>query len=518
MGRVSAKGGFNLFWGLAISTVISAVGVIIVARILSPSEYGIVTVALAAPNLVQIFREWGMDSAMIRYTARYGSEDRSDNIRGVLIAGLIFEVALGLSLSLLTFLLSGFASDVFQRPSIVSLIQIASFNILAGALMTAAQSIFIGAERMDLNSITMILQSSSTTALTTVLVILGLDTYGAILGITAAALLAGLVSVVILLKFYKDLQKRNGGRLRIFDNMRIMFKYGLPISLSVIIGGFLTQFYNFLIVIYATNLTIGNYSVATYFTVLITFFSAPVSTMLLPAFSKLDFQKETETLRNVFRFSVKFGALLVVPSATAIITLSQPAVSTVFGEEYSYAPTFLALLTVGSLYSAFGSLSVGNLINSQGRTRVNLALTFLTSAIGFPMSLILIPRFGIIGFIATSLSAGLPSLIVGLRWARIHFGTTVDWISSAKILLSSAIAAAVTYLVLFELTGSSWIRLVVGAAVFLFAFIVAAALTGTISRSDSNDLREISKDLGPLHPLIDFLLDIIQELSSAFRR
>jgi O-antigen/teichoic acid export membrane protein len=56
MGRVSAKGGFQVFWGLAASSIISAVGVILVARLLSPSEYGLVTIALTAPNLIAIAR------------------------------------------------------------------------------------------------------------------------------------------------------------------------------------------------------------------------------------------------------------------------------------------------------------------------------------------------------------------------------------------------------------------------------------------------------------------------------
>jgi len=55
--KVSAKGGFHLFWGLVASTVISAVGTIIIARVLSPSEYGLYTIALTAPNLIAMFRD-----------------------------------------------------------------------------------------------------------------------------------------------------------------------------------------------------------------------------------------------------------------------------------------------------------------------------------------------------------------------------------------------------------------------------------------------------------------------------
>lgn len=65
MARVSAKGGFNLFWGLTISTIISAIGVIIIARLLSPPEYGLVAIAMMTPGLVTLFRDRGVNSAIL---------------------------------------------------------------------------------------------------------------------------------------------------------------------------------------------------------------------------------------------------------------------------------------------------------------------------------------------------------------------------------------------------------------------------------------------------------------------
>ena len=434
MAKVSVKGGFNLFWGLATSTIISAIGVILVARLLSPPEYGIVAIALMAPNLITIFRDWGVNSAMIKYTAQYKSENKTANAKSILAAGLLFELVLGLSLSFFSFLLSDFlATNIFQRPDIKPLIQIASFTIFAGALLTAAQSAFIGYERMELNSITMICQSVLKTVLSPLLVIIGLGAFGAILGTTIAFLISGSISILILyIAVYKNLQKPNENKLEILESLKTMVKYGLPISISVILSGFLTQFFNFLIAIYSTDQMVGNYQVAVNFAVLITFFATPITTVLFPAFSKLNPQKEKETLRNVYQFSVKYAALLVVPAAAAVITLSQLAISTLFGEKYGYAPLFLTLYAVIYLYSAFGSLSLTSLINSQGRTKVSLKLTLITSAIGFPLSLLLIPKFGIIGLITTTLVSGIPSLIIGLWWIKKHFTATIDWSSSAK--------------------------------------------------------------------------------------
>ena len=516
MARVSAKGGFNLFWGLAASSIISAVGVILVARLLSPREYGLVAVALMAPNLITIFRDWGMNSAMIKYIAQYKSENKTAETKGILAAGVLFELVLGVSLSFTSFLLSGFlATTVFHRPDVKPLIEIASFTIFGTALITAAQSAFTGYEKMELNSITMICRSSLKTVLSPLLVILGLGTFGVIVGSTAAFLIAGLISILIFyLALYKKLHRLKDDKLEITKTIKTMFKYGLPLSISAILGGLLIQFYNFLMAIYCIDLMIGNYQVAVNFAVLITFFVTPISTVLFPAFSKLNSQEETETLRNVFQFSVKYAALLVVPAAAAIIALSQPAVSTLFGEKYAYAPPYLSLIAVSYLYSAFGSLSIGNLINSQGKTEVNLKLALVTAAIGFPLSLLLIPKLGIIGLIATTLVAGIPSLIISLWYVKKHFTATIEWSSSVKILLASTLAAAVTYVIISQLSMPNWLRLIIGATVFLTTYTTITPLIGAINKTDIKNLREMLKELGPLSHIFSFPLNIIEKLTS----
>ena len=87
MARVSAKGGFHVLWGLVVSTIISAVGTIIIANILGAERYGLYAIALTAPNLIAMFRDWGVTTAMIKYSAQYNSENKVDKIRSVLFQG-----------------------------------------------------------------------------------------------------------------------------------------------------------------------------------------------------------------------------------------------------------------------------------------------------------------------------------------------------------------------------------------------------------------------------------------------
>jgi O-antigen/teichoic acid export membrane protein len=76
MAKVSAEGGFHLMWGLVISTVISSVGTIFIARLLGSDLYGLYGVILVAPSLIAVFRDWGINSAMVRCTAQRRVEDK----------------------------------------------------------------------------------------------------------------------------------------------------------------------------------------------------------------------------------------------------------------------------------------------------------------------------------------------------------------------------------------------------------------------------------------------------------
>ena len=144
MARVSAKGGFHLLWGLVLSTVISAVGTIIIARLLGSDNYGLYAIALAAPNLISIFRDWGINTAMIKYSAEYYSENNVAKIRSVFVSGTAFEIIVGVSLSVLSLIFSQILADFYGRPAIVQLIQIASLFILTGALLNTASAAFTG--------------------------------------------------------------------------------------------------------------------------------------------------------------------------------------------------------------------------------------------------------------------------------------------------------------------------------------------------------------------------------------
>ncbi len=515
MGKISARGGIHLFLGVSISSAISAIGTILVVRLLTPSEYGLYAIALMPPAFIALFRDWGVNFAITKHLAQYKSQHKIDDMKRILTSGLLFESVLGAILSIACFFLASFlAVNVFNRPELQSLIGIASISILAGALFTAAQSTFTGFERMELNSLTMICQSGFKTLLAPLLIILGYGTLGAVLGYTTAFLIAGIIGIVIIfVVFHENFRREGDETIKLTATFKTMLRYGVPLSISAILSGLLAQFYNFMIAIYCVDFMIGNYQAAVNFVVPITFLATPIATVLFPAFSKLDPQKEMKTLRTIFQYSVKYASLLTIPAAVAIMVLSKPLVFTLFGGEYTYAPAFLTLYAISYLYTAFGNLSLGNFLNGQGKTTVTMKLTIITLATGVPLGLMLIPRFGITGLIATMLVSGLPTLVTGLWWIRKHFGATVEWASSLKILAASATAALITQLILSQLHTPQWVSLIVGGIIFLIAYVVTTPLIKAVNPDDIENLRQMLSELGPLSRLFTLPLDLIEKIT-----
>ncbi len=266
--KVSAKGSFHVLWGLVVSTIIASVGTIFIARLLGSDLYGLYTVVLTVPAIIQIFRDWGINFAMIKFTAQYRAEGRIDEIRSVYLTGLLFEVIVGLALSIFSFFFAGFlATSVFNRPEIAPLIQIISLSIFAGGLVSAATAAFTGYERLELNSVMLICQSFFKTGIIIALVVIGLGTAGATIGFTVGTFIAGLIGVALIGVIYRQLPKPVSHKRELKAYLKTMLTYCLPLSFATIITSLLPQFYAFLLPIHyiSDNIPIGNYGVAVNF-------------------------------------------------------------------------------------------------------------------------------------------------------------------------------------------------------------------------------------------------------------
>jgi O-antigen/teichoic acid export membrane protein len=520
MGQASATGGFHLFAGKTLSTVILAVGTIILGWFILEGDYGLYGVALIPATTFLLFQDWGVGAAMTRYCAQCRAAKKEGALRRIIIVGLAFEVASGLVLTVISLVTSNFiAGTIFGKPESAFLMTLISVTILSTSVYIAIQSIFTGFEQMRLSSLTMIVQAIVQSTSAALLVYMGYGAFGAVLGYTLASVAASMISLVLLyFSVYRRLEHGSADSSGMLQVLKPMLSFGIPLAIAIMLGGLLTQFYSFVMASSVNNVVIGNYRVANNFGALLIFFTFPINAVLFPAFSKIDPLKEKQLLKKVFASSAKYTALLLVPATIAIMMLAKPIIATVYGNKWPYAPPFLVLVVMTNLFTVLGNLSVTSLLTALGETKLLMKLNIMTLAFGVPLAFLLVPSLGMNGLIIGIPVAGVPAVLIALYLAWKRYGAVIDFRVSLRILLASVIAGVATYLLLSVLSMAEWVRLVAGFVLFLAVFLTIAPLVGAVGSSDVSILRTISCKLGIVSRLLEIPLAIMEKTLKIYDR
>ena len=514
MGKTSATGSFQLFIGRIVSTIVLAVGTIIVGVYISDVQYGLYTIALVPATTFLLFQDWGVSFALTKYSANFRAEKKEGELRRIIVSGLTFEVMTGIALTLISFLTANFvASRIFSNPESAFLIALASIAILFTAIYGLSLSVFIGFEQMKLGTIVMVISAIVQGLVSPLLVFFGFGAFGAVIGYTMGSIASGMTALILLyFAIFRKLPPSSLKKPKIVQTLKPLLRYGIPLSIATIISGVTSQIYYFVMASSTDIAMIGNYKIATNFAVFLTFFIYPIQTVLFPAFSKIDPVKDRKLLNTVFASSVKYASLFLAPATVALMILAVPLISTIYGGKWASAPLFLTLSIAGNVFVVLGSLSLSQLLSGVGETNMLMRMKILTFCIGVPLAFLMIPAFGIIGLIVVStLVAGLPSLIFGLYWMWKRYGTKADLRNSAKILLASVIAGATTYLFMNTFVAAAWLLLITGALLFLAIYVISIPLVGALNLMDINNLRTMFSGLGPLSKLLEIPLAIFEK-------
>lgn len=538
MGKSSTAGSFYLLIGVVASTVIMALGTLVLAGLLSVDELGLYGIVLIPSSMIGFFRDWGVNSSLTQQIASLRAANKQSEIHDVMVSGIIFEIISGTILALICFALSQPLALILQRPAATPLISLMSLSIFASAILSAAASIFVGFEKMKLNSFTQIFQAVMKTALGPLLVFLGFSVLGAVIASMVSIATGGIVGILIVyLVLFRPLHKLKVGKVDVKKTLKPMLKYGIPLTVSGIVVGVLPQIFAFLMAIYAGDGMMGNYYAATYFSVLVTFISFPISTALFPAFAKLNPEKEPELVKTVFASSVKYTAILLVPATMILMTLSVPLVNTLFPKDgiaqslfivnaapkFPYAPLFLALSSIVNLFVLFGNVSLSTFQTGIGKTNQMMKQSMLSFAVGLPFAYFIISYFGsigganaqifaVIGGIIGILVSSTPGMVWGLYWLWKNYKVKVDFKASAKIFAASSIASIVTYLFLSVFNAPYLLTLVIGFLIFLAVYLSSAPLLGAVNGTDIDNLKEMASGLGVISRMLDFPLFFMRKI------
>lgn len=507
--RQTAHGSLSLLIGQLISTIILTVSTIIVAYVLGPVQYGSYTKVFVPVSIALLFTDPGIQSALTRYVSLYHREADESELSKTITTGLLFSLTVATIIAAALFLLaSPISTYLLQQPDLDQQMRVVSFTLIGQTLLGAANAVFIGFMRTKLQNVTTILYSIIKGITSITLVLLGLGPMGAVIGHVSAYMIVG-ASALIFALFYLRATGLKRAHLS-SSKLRELLRFGLPIYLSNLIAGGLTQFTNSVMVLYVLNAEIGNYGTALNFVVLLNLLTAPIQTTIYPLFSRI--KRDSPDLKHAYQNAVKYSSLFALPGVLVLIGLSHPMIGTIYGERFPDAALFLSILVISYIPIGVGSTCQGNLLNSQGETRVNMWKGVISLAVGAPLAVILIPRFGIIGLIASTIASGILPTIYGHIWIKRHLKLVFESTSSAKIYISSASALAATLASQYLIRGGYILDLIIGLVTFAIVYLGALKITRTLTEQDYDMFRSILGTTGPLSKPLEKLLSAYENL------
>ncbi|MBN1224806.1 MAG: lipopolysaccharide biosynthesis protein [Candidatus Aminicenantes bacterium] len=351
LSRQVAKGGFWVVL-LRLTDVFSGlIRTVILARILSPFDFGLLGIALISVSLLETFSQTGFETALIQKKEAIenflNSAWTSLIIRGVILFALLFWTA-------------PYLSGFFHAPQAKPVLQVLSLTFLLQGFTNIGVVYF--QKQLEFNK-QFFFRISGTFADFIVVVSVALITrnvWALVFGILAGKFVQFVASYIF--HPYRP-------RLQ-FDTAKIreLFNFGKWIFGSTVFIYFLTKGNDFFIGKFLGVAMLGLFQMADNVS------SIPakqithvISQVTFPAYSKL--QDEKTKLRETYLKVLKFTGFLSIPTAGLIFVFAQQITTLILGEKWSPMVPALKILAVGGLIRSLGA-TIGPVFHGIGKPEI----------------------------------------------------------------------------------------------------------------------------------------------------
>jgi len=516
----SARGGFFLFSGSALATVVLAISAILVGRLLGPDLYGQYNLVITVPGLVLLFTDFGITIGVTRFAASLHNEGEDSRAHIIIRVGVWFGFLVGLVATVLSVIFAGYLALVINRPDFAFYVQIASLSIVFQVVYGISNAAFVGLDRAEYSAVATNVQALAKTVLQVTFVLVSFTMAGVLVGYVGGFVVASIMGVSILyFRLLKPVRSRNDspenpnveGRGQILN---LLVHYGMPLYASTLLAGFLPFYQRIVLGVFTTNASVGSYSAAANFVVLLAVIPTSITTALLPAFSKLDSSSTHDIVNAFFKLANKYTCLLMVPATTLLLLFSNQVVAIVYGSAYSSAGLYLAVMVLVYFLVAAGNLSLPSLFNGFGKTRLTLKVTLVNTFVVVVLSPVLSPVYGVVGVILATFIGGLASTsyaaYIGIHELKVNFQVK----PVVKIYLAGLLSSLLPLVVLLFMWAHQVEVLVVGTVLFVAFYVTLIPLLRIVDENELAALRRMTAQIRVLNVIAKPVLKYMQKILS----
>jgi O-antigen/teichoic acid export membrane protein len=365
----------------------------ILARLLTPGEFGVVALALVFITLLDTISDLGLSPALV-----ISSEDE---LRERAMTVFTVTVALGALLSALTAAVAPLAALFFDQPELLGLLAVLGLNFFVRAL--GATHYALAQKRMDFRSRTAAELASVLTRGATgiVLALVGFGAWSLVVGYLAG-------TVVLTATLWALVPWRPTGRPSRAQLPR-MLRFGSTLTGVDILAAVISQVdYVFIGRVLGAH-ALGLYALG--FRVpqmLIISLAVVAGRVLFPAFASVD----REALGRAYLVSLRYATIVALPLAVGVAVLAEPLVLTLFGERWEAAVDCMRVLSLYAFSVALG-IPAGIAYKATGRAGILLKLAVPRAAL-VVISIALFVNEGIVAVAACQAGAAGLFAVIGI--------------------------------------------------------------------------------------------------------
>lgn len=393
--------GRGVMWAAASNVVMRIAGICVtavVARILSPGEFGVFAIALAVFVVVTSLAELGMASAV----ARSPMEPHE-------IAGTVTSISIGVSFSLATAMALGAGplATVLGVPDAAGPIRVLSICLALTGVFSVPGALLTREFRQD-----KIFRATLAGFVPANAVLIGLALLGE--GAMAFAWSRVVGQVVTGLLFVAATQRRYRPEWR-RELVGPLLRFGLPLSLANLINWTLLNADYLIIGRMVTAEAVGVYMIA--FTVAswsTAVLGSVLNGVVVPAFGRV--AHDAVRLREQLVAATRLVALVALPIAMTSLVLAPSLVHTVFGDTWADAAPVLGVLALYGACFAF-TLLFANVLVATGATRALLLVQVAWVVALVPAMVVGIRMDGLVGAAWAHVVVVLLVAVPGYAWA-----------------------------------------------------------------------------------------------------
>jgi PST family polysaccharide transporter len=420
--RSSVRGGAITMISQLMGVGIHLLSTVVLARMLSPNDYGIMAMVLAVTGIAGLFRDLGLSSAAIQ---------KKDLTHQQLTNFFWLNVSMGAALTVIVAACSPLVAWFYGRPELTAVTLVLSTGFVIGSL-GAQQGAFLVRKMWFGRNAFATLTGSAVTLITSILLAWSGYSYWALVWgmLVGSAITSALLFVVS--PFRPGLPARGAG-------IREMVKFGANVTGYDLVNYFARNADNMAIGRYWGAGPLGFYSRAYSLLMLpIVMIRGPITAVGFAAMSRL--QDQPEEYRNYFRKICGILAAASMPLAALLFVASEPLIEIALGPQWHEVVPLFEVLAAVALIQPTLTLW-GMVVLSRGQARRYFHLGIVNSAASVA-GILLGLEYGPLGVAAGYAISVYVMAYPSLRWA-LHGSplSPADFFASAwRALVSSLIA------------------------------------------------------------------------------